>query len=80
MRLDPKVIYHRTVFDKAKASVLEYLRVKRSITIAEAKDVLRVSRKYACAVLEYLDKRQVTRRLGDAHVTNFANLKNQSTQ
>jgi len=68
IRLDPKVIYHRAVFDKAKASVLEYLRLKRSITIAETKDILRVSRKYACAVLEYLDKIQVTRRNGDFHV------------
>lgn len=68
VRLDLKVIYHRTAFEKAKASVLEFLRMKRSITISETKDVLRVSRKYACAVLEYLDKIQVTRRSGDAHV------------
>jgi len=68
VRLDPKVIYHRAYFEKAKASVLDYLQKKRSITIAETKDVLRVSRKYACAVLEYLDKTQVTKRNGDVHV------------
>ncbi|MCX6564015.1 MAG: SelB C-terminal domain-containing protein [Candidatus Aminicenantes bacterium] len=68
VRLDPKVIYHRTAFDKARALVLEYLRIKRTITIAETKDILRVSRKYACAVLEYLDKAQITRRNGDVHV------------
>jgi selenocysteine-specific elongation factor len=68
VRLDPKVTLHRDAFEKAKAGVLEYLRLRKSITIAEAKDVLKVSRKYACAVLEYLDKRQVTRRAGDAHV------------
>jgi selenocysteine-specific elongation factor len=67
IRLDPKVIYHRTAFEKARMSVMEYLYKKRSITIAETKDILRVSRKYACAVLEYLDKTQMTRRIGDAH-------------
>jgi len=68
VRLDPKVTYHREAFEKAKKSVLDYLRLRRTITISETKDVLRVSRKYACAVLEYLDKAQVTRRSGDAHV------------
>lgn len=68
LRLDSKVIYHRTAFEKARTLVLEYLRMKRSITIAETKDILRVSRKYACAVLEYLDKTQITRRNGDVHV------------
>ena len=68
IRLDPKVIYHRAAFEKARASVMEYLQKKRTITISETKDILRVSRKYACAVLEYLDKTQITRRNGDVHV------------
>jgi selenocysteine-specific elongation factor len=45
VRLDPKVTYHRDAFEKAKASVLEYLRLRRTITISETKDILRVSRK-----------------------------------
>jgi len=68
VRLDPKVPLHREALDKAKKAVLQFLTLRRSITIAEAKDVLKVSRKYACAVLEYLDRVQVTRRSGDAHV------------
>ena len=67
VRLDPKVTMHREAFDKARTSVLQYLGIKKTITIAEAKDILKVSRKYACAVLEHLDKIQVTRRDGDAH-------------
>jgi selenocysteine-specific elongation factor len=68
VRIDPKVTMHKEALEKAKAAVLQFLKLRRSITIAEAKDVLKVSRKYACAVLEYLDKAQVTRRSGDAHV------------
>jgi len=67
VRLDPKVTMHREAFDRARTSVLQYLGIKKSITIAEAKDILKVSRKYACALLEHLDKTQVTRRDGDAH-------------
>jgi selenocysteine-specific elongation factor len=68
VRLDPRIIYHRNSFDRAKSLVADFLRVRREITIADAKDVLRVSRKFACAVLEHLDKVQVTRRQGDVHV------------
>jgi len=67
VRLDPKVTMHREAFEKARTSVLQYLGLRKSISIAEAKDILKVSRKYACALLEYLDKTQVTRRDGDAH-------------
>ncbi len=68
VRLDPKVTLHREAVERAKTSVLQFLKLRRGITISEAKDVLKVSRKYVCAVLEYLDKIQVTRRSGDAHV------------
>ena len=68
VRLDPRIIYHRESFERAKSSLVDFLRLRREITIAEAKDVLRVSRKFACAVLEYLDKIQVTCRKGDVHV------------
>lgn len=68
VRIDPKVTMHREALDKAKTAVLQFLKLRRSITISEAKDVLKVSRKYACAVLEYLDRTQVTRRAGDAHL------------
>jgi selenocysteine-specific elongation factor len=68
IRLDPKVTLHCEALEKARTAVLQFLKLRRSITISEAKDVLKVSRKYACAVLEYLDKIQVTRRSGDAHV------------
>jgi selenocysteine-specific elongation factor len=68
VRLDPKVTMHRDAFEKAKKAIADYLRLRRTITIAEAKDVLRVSRKYACAVLEHLDKVGLTRRSGETHV------------
>jgi selenocysteine-specific elongation factor len=68
VRLDPRIIYHRESFGRAKSLLVDFLRLRREITIAEAKDVLRVSRKFACGVLEYLDKIQVTRRKGDVHV------------
>jgi len=68
VRLDTRIIYHRDSFDRAKSLIADFLRLRREITIADAKDVLQVSRKFACAVLEYLDKINMTRRKGDVHV------------
>jgi hypothetical protein len=36
----------------------EFLGLRCEMTISDAKDVLRVSRKFACGVLKYLDKIQ----------------------
>jgi selenocysteine-specific elongation factor len=68
VRLDPRIVYHRESFERAKSLLIDFLRLRREITIADAKEVLGVSRKFACAVLEYLDKIQLTRRKGDVHV------------
>jgi len=68
IRLDARIIYHREPLERAKSMLVDFLRLRREIRITEAKDVLRVSRKFACAVLEYLDKIQLTRRRGDVHV------------
>ncbi len=68
IRLNEKVTFHRSVWEKAEGFVLEYIRSKGKITIAELRDQLRISRKYACAILEYLDRRGTTRRQGDEHV------------
>jgi selenocysteine-specific elongation factor len=68
IRLDARIIYHREPLERIKSMLADFLKLRREIRIAEAKDVLRVSRKFACAVLEYLDKIQVTRRRGDVHV------------
>jgi selenocysteine-specific elongation factor len=68
VRIDAKVTYHRDFLEKARAAVEDHLRTKGGITIAELRDRLRVSRKYACALVEYFDRVGLTRRFGDRHV------------
>jgi selenocysteine-specific elongation factor len=68
VRLNPKVTYHREVVDRARDIVLGHLRKNRTITIAELRDKLHLSRKYSHAVLEYFDSAGLTKRAGDAHV------------
>ncbi|MEW5899930.1 MAG: SelB C-terminal domain-containing protein, partial [Acidobacteriota bacterium] len=68
VRLDKRVTYHRDWLEKAKQIVMDHLRQHESISIAALKDNIRVSRKYACAILEYFDAVRLTKRSGDAHV------------
>ncbi len=48
--------------------VTEHLRREETITLAQVRDLFGASRKYAKALLEHLDGRRVTRRMGDTRV------------
>jgi selenocysteine-specific elongation factor len=68
VRLDAKVTYHGEALEAAREMVLAHLRRHKSITIAELRTKLGLSRKYAHAILEYFDKIGLTRRVEDRHV------------
>ena len=68
VRLAPKVIYHRETVEGARAAVAGLIERHGSVTIAELRDRLDLSRKYAQAILEYFDKTGFTMRVEDRHV------------
>jgi selenocysteine-specific elongation factor len=53
---------------RARRVVEDLCRRDGHVTIASLRDLLGTSRKYAQAILEHLDARKVTRRVGDRHV------------
>ncbi len=68
VRLSDKVVYHRDAIEKARRIVLQYLEKYPSITVAELRDILQLSRKYATAILEYFDNIGLTKRDKDVHI------------
>jgi selenocysteine-specific elongation factor len=70
VRVDPKVTYHAETLQAARQMVLTHLERHQSLTIAELRTKLGLSRKYAHAILEYFDKTGLTRRVEDRHVLN----------
>ncbi|MCR5785594.1 MAG: selenocysteine-specific translation elongation factor [Eubacterium sp.] len=56
--------YEQQTLDKFK----ELSKIKDEVTLAELKEAMDFSRKYAQLYLEYWDKTAVTRRIGDAHI------------
>jgi selenocysteine-specific elongation factor len=68
VRLAPKVIYHRDTLEAARTAVAGLIERRGSVTIAELRDRLELSRKYAQAILEYFDRTGTTRRVEDRHL------------
>ncbi|MCC7352859.1 MAG: selenocysteine-specific translation elongation factor [Anaerolineae bacterium] len=62
------VIFLREEYDRMVAAVLALIQSEGSITVAQVRDRFTTSRKYALALMEHLDERKVTRRVGDARV------------
>ena len=65
VRLPASVYFRQEDFDAATQRIVELAQAKGAITLADVRDLLGTSRKYAQALLEELDARRVTRRVGD---------------
>jgi selenocysteine-specific elongation factor len=68
VRLKPHVFYPRPELDRLTGEIIDMISRRGGITLAELRDALGTSRKYAQALLEHLDATQRTVRLGDQHV------------
>jgi len=66
------VLFLRESYDEAVARLLAYLREHGKMTAAEARDVLGTTRKYILPLLEHMDERRLTRRIGDERVAGSA--------
>ncbi len=64
----PEIFFHAEVLDEIKRAVASHITAAGSLTVAELRDLLGTSRKFALTVLEHFDTIKVTRRVGDARV------------
>lgn len=62
------ILLQPQVFEEMREAVVGHIQKEGSITLAELRDQFGTSRKYALAVLDYLDQTGVTVRRGDARV------------
>jgi selenocysteine-specific elongation factor len=68
VRLQRRLYYEAGALEQAQRAVVELCERDGSVTIARLRDALSTSRKHAQAILEHLDARRITRRVGDEHV------------
>ncbi len=67
-RLSEDVLFETRVYDEMVAAILAQIKEHGSMTVAQVRDTFNTSRKYALAIMEYLDEKKVTRRVGDERV------------
>ena len=65
IEVSPDVIYAEDTYRDIVARVRAHLSERGSVTVAQLRDDLGTSRKFAVAILEHLDQVKVTRRVGD---------------
>ncbi len=68
IKISEEVVFSRQAYNEMVAGITSHLKEAGNVTVAEVRDMFKTSRKYALALLEYLDGAKVTRRLGDRRV------------
>ncbi len=68
VRVQDGVVFDARTYHEMVARITDYLQEHGSVTLAQVRDMFGTSRKYAQALLEHLDEKRVTRRVGDERV------------
>jgi selenocysteine-specific elongation factor len=68
IRLGEELVMPTETWNEAVARIREHLQAHGTISAAEARDLLRTSRRVAVALLEQMDALGITRRVGDVRV------------
>ena len=66
VRVAPDLFYDRAALEEARRRLVDFLGERPEITVADFRDLIGASRKYALALLEYFDRSAATLRVGDA--------------
>jgi selenocysteine-specific elongation factor len=68
VQVSEDVLFLRETYEEMVARIIEHIKDHGSIAVAQVRDMFAASRKYALALMEHLDERKVTKRVGDERV------------
>ncbi len=68
IKVSGDICFLSRVYEEMVRKVVDHIKAKGSITVAQVRDMFGASRKYAMALMEHLDDRRVTKRVGDERV------------
>ncbi len=67
-RVNDSIYLARETLEKMRQDLMKYLQEKKEITVAEFRDLVKTSRKYAVPLMEHFDTSKLTQRVGDKRV------------
>ena len=68
VKVDDAVVFSASAYDDMVEQVSKHISESGEITVASVRDLFGTSRKYAVALMDYMDQQRITRRVGDARV------------
>jgi selenocysteine-specific elongation factor len=68
VRVDERVVFAAEAYREMVELVVAHLKERESVTLAQVRDMLGTSRRYAQALMEHMDQQRITRRVGDERV------------
>ena len=68
VKVSETVVFSAPAYHEMVDRITEHLKNSGKITVAEVRDLLKTSRKYALALMEHLDQQRITRRVDDDRV------------
>jgi len=68
VKVSNDVIFLASIYDKMVDDIIAEIKSRGKVTVAEVRDLFHTSRKYALALMQYLDMQKITRRVGDERV------------
>lgn len=68
VKVSESVVFSVDAYEEMVGLISDYIRENGEISVANVRDILGTSRKYALALMDYLDHKRVTRRVGDARM------------
>jgi selenocysteine-specific elongation factor len=68
VKVADNIVFAKAAYEEMVEKIIARIRENGKITLGEVRDMFHASRKYAQALLEYLDGEKITRRVGDDRV------------
>jgi selenocysteine-specific elongation factor len=68
VKVSDNIIFAASAYDEMVQRIIGCIKLHGKITVGEVRNLFQTSRKYAVALMEHLDERKITRRIGDERV------------
>lgn len=68
VKVDSQLYYHADTLEMAKQIIFTHIEEMQKITLAEFRDKIGASRKYAIALLEHFDRNRITKKIDDYRI------------
>ncbi|MFC2051655.1 selenocysteine-specific translation elongation factor [Chloroflexota bacterium] len=68
VKVSGNVIFATSTYNEMVEKVASHIKTNGKVSLAEVRDLFNTSRKYAQALLDHLDEKKITRRIGDDRV------------